>query len=390
MAPYQNQKPFVSKMNAIANFDTALIHLHLQITNAGLENVAQDVLHNVNRIFVRTNINFGNNGKAAFALKIGDAGPENKVWACDNDSVVMAIWKNENHSVKIWSSNKDQVKVSRTITWPSTLRNDLHTLLDPKIQALVLYDIIRWIEFNKMAHIGNIRNVIFPNADYLIAALCEYGQPKIFRAFPLTVQVADRSRRDCSRSIAHIPMHQAEGSPEKNLLISVASPPKEDSHTAFERIDMSRDHTLEEGEITKYEIVTSNEAKMEPENQPKSWEEGYSALDHEGFPNNEAETDCDGGCEHEDEKDNSPDREATEFSDEPEQHGSPVFQSRVNSANGVATLQVLGFAVGKELIVHLPDITAFHFSKQHIEDFYPVRLQIGVCDDSRIGTLSYL
>jgi hypothetical protein len=185
-------------------------------------------------------------------------------------------------------------------------------------------------------------------------------------------------------------MHQAEGSPEKNLLISVASPPKEDSHTAFERIDMSRDHTLEEGEITKYEIVTSNEAKMEPEKQPKSGEEGYSALDHEGFPNNEAETDCDRGCEHEDEKDNSPDREATEFSDEPEQHGSPVFQSRVNSANGVATLQVLGFAVGKELIVHLSDITAFHFSKQHIEDFYPVRLQIGVCDDSRIGTLSYL
>jgi hypothetical protein len=74
----------------------------------------------------------------------------------------------------------------------------------------------------------------------------------------------------------------------------------------------------------------------------------------------------------------------------PEQHSPPIFQSRVNSANGVATLQVLGFAVGKELIVHLPDITAFHFSKQHIEDFYPVRLQIGVCDDSRIGTLSYL
>jgi hypothetical protein len=232
------------KMKAIANSDTALTHLHLPITNAGLGNVAQDVLHNVNKIFVRTNINFGNNGKAAFAFKIGDAGPENKVWACDNGSVVMAIWKNETRSVKIWSSNKDQVKVSRTITWPSALRNDLHTLLDPKIQALVLYDIIRWVEFNKMAHFSNIRNVIFPNADYLIAALREYGQPKIFRAFPLTVQVADRSRRDCSRSIAHIPMHQAEGSPEKDLLISVASPPKEDSHVAFERIDMSRDHTL--------------------------------------------------------------------------------------------------------------------------------------------------
>jgi hypothetical protein len=106
MAPYQNRKPFVLKMNAIANFDTALTHLHLQITNAGLGNVAQDVLHNVNKIFVRTNINFGNNGKAAFALKIGDAGPENKVWACDNGSVVMAICKNETRSVKIWSSNK--------------------------------------------------------------------------------------------------------------------------------------------------------------------------------------------------------------------------------------------------------------------------------------------
>jgi hypothetical protein len=97
----------VSKMNAIANFDTVLTHLHLQITNAGLGNVAQDVLHNVNKIFVRTNIDFGNNGKAAFALKIGNAGPENKVWACDNGSVVMAIWKNETCSVKIWSSNKD-------------------------------------------------------------------------------------------------------------------------------------------------------------------------------------------------------------------------------------------------------------------------------------------
>jgi hypothetical protein len=95
MAPYQNRKPFVSKMNAISNFDTALTHLHLQITNAGLGNVAQDVLHNFNKIFVRTNINFGNNGKAAFALKIGNASPENKVWACDNGSVIMAIWKNE-------------------------------------------------------------------------------------------------------------------------------------------------------------------------------------------------------------------------------------------------------------------------------------------------------
>jgi hypothetical protein len=129
---------------------------------------------------------------------------------------------------------------------------------------------------------------------------------------------------------------------------------------------------------------------MKPEKQPKSGGEGYSVLDHECFPNNEAETDSDGGCEHKDAKDNSPDREATKFSDEPEQHGSPVFQSRVNSANGLATLQVLGFAVSKEFIVHLPDITAFHFSKQHIEDFYPVRLQIGVCDDSKTGTSSYL
>jgi hypothetical protein len=138
MAPYQNRKPFVSKMNAIANFDTALTHLHLQITNAGLGNVARNVLHNVNKIFVTTNMNFGNNGKTAFALKICDVGSENKVWACDNGSVIMAIWKNEARSVKIWSSNKDQVKISRTITWPSAIRNDLHTLLDPKIQVLVL------------------------------------------------------------------------------------------------------------------------------------------------------------------------------------------------------------------------------------------------------------
>jgi hypothetical protein len=266
----------------------------------------------------------------------------------------------------------------------------LHTLLDPKIQVLVLYDIVRWVELNKMAHFSNTRNVIFPNADDLIAALCEYGQPKIIRASPPTVQVTNQSRQDRSQSIVHFPMHQAEGSLKKNSLISVASPPREDSHIAFERMDMFRDHTLEEGEISEYEVVTSNEARVKPEKQLKSGEEGYSSLDHEGVPNNEAETDSDGGCKHEDEKDNAPHREATEFSDEPEQYSSPVSQSRVNSANGVATLQVLGFAVGKELIVHLPDITAFHFSKQHIEDFYPVRLQIGVCDDSKIGTLSYL
>jgi hypothetical protein len=185
-------------------------------------------------------------------------------------------------------------------------------------------------------------------------------------------------------------MHQVEGSQKKDLLITVAPLPKEDSHIAFKRMDISHDHTFEEGEISEYEIVTSNEAKMGPEKQLKSGEAGYSALDHDGVPNNGADTNSDRGCEHEDETDNAPDREATEFSDEPEQHSPPIFQSRVNSANGVATLQVLGFAVGKELIVHLPDITAFQFSKQHIEDFYPVRLQIGVCDNSKIGILSHL
>jgi hypothetical protein len=88
------------------------------------------------------------------------------------------------------------------------------------------------------------------------------------------------------------------------------------------------------------------------------------------------------------------DRSTAKSADEPEQHGSSVRQSRVDDVNK-ATSSRLKLALGKhddgkDLTAILPDITAFRFSRQLIEDFYPIRLRIGVAYHEKHSSLYYL
>jgi hypothetical protein len=410
----------------LARFQTDLTRLRLRLNNAGVGQIARNVLHNVDTIKMSADTYFERMGQVGFALNVGTKALCN-VWACSNGSVVLG------RSQVLY---RREFEVSDTNMWPSALQEDLCTPLKPKIRALVLFDMVRWVEKNMDKPFNNIRNVIFPNADHLIAALRECGRLNIIPALPSNMQVARQSRRERSQSFSHTamrrgrspsidhtsmrrersldfiddPIHQAEGSANKDQRFQVAPAPKEGSHVASENMEMSFDHTLEEREISEHKVASNKVADMELDGHIKSEIEELDVLDHEGVPNNagkmkpEEQLKSKKGersalnqksvSNNEAEmiakklKPQAINREVTEISGEPEQHGSPYYQSRVTSANGVATLQVLPFAIGKELIVHLPDVTAFLFSKQHVEDFFPIRLQIGVCHEA--NTLSYL
>jgi hypothetical protein len=196
---YQN--PFTPDPRVVAQFNRALDLLHSRLREANLRNVAQTALHDVKIIKVRAEVDFGEAGKSHFALEIGTSGSSNVVFACSNGSVIMAdktqwdhpkeIW---NRSKEIWSYSKDRIEVFAKVKWPLALRNNIYTPLNPKIEALVLYDIVRWVDKNKMRAFSNIGKVSFPDATQLIAALREYEAVQGSRACSSTAQVSGPPR----------------------------------------------------------------------------------------------------------------------------------------------------------------------------------------------------
>jgi hypothetical protein len=75
--------------------------------------------------------------------------------------------------------------------------------------------------------------------------------------------------------------------------------------------------------------------------------------------------------------------------DEPGQPGFLIFQSGMNGIEYASVDTLIG-VVGKELTDYLPHFTAFHFSKQNIDDYLAIRLQVGVCHKGRFGILHHL
>jgi hypothetical protein len=338
----------------LAQFDTTFTQLRLRLSQAGVAQIADSVLHHVDQIKVSSEMYFNRLGRVEFAFMIGTSGPNKIFWVCSNGSVIMSF---NGRPEIIYSSSNIQFEMLETINWPLALRGHLVSPLGPEIKALVLFDIVRWVEKNKTRRFSNIKNVVFPDADRLIAALRKFDENEIFQAHSSTEQLASPPPRGRSTGILPSGPPQEEGFKRSGAL-----PPKQINQVASEGIAMSPDHNTQEGEILEQGVVFNNEVEMT----------------------------VDGGLKLEEEQNIMPVRASSEPGSEPEQRGSPVFLSRVNGVNGIATSRVLRFAVENELIFVLPDITAFHFSEQTIEDYYPIRLQIGVCREEKTGNLHYL
>jgi hypothetical protein len=142
--------------------------------------------------------------------------------------------------------------------------------------------------------------------------------------------------------------------------IPVAPPPEEIKQLASEGTSVAVEHTPE---VSHQEVdnIPHNDSQMEPHND----------------------------SEIEEAEDNTHDGASSEIGDKSEQRDSPAFQFRVQGVGGIATYRVLDLAVDR-LLSTLPDITAFRFSEQSMNDFYPIRLQIGVCREEKAGNLRHL
>jgi hypothetical protein len=249
----------------IAQFDTSLHQLRLRLNRAGVKQIADTVLHDSSGFDVRTNKNLIGVGRVGFAFRIGTSGPNNTIWACSDGSVIKSVhnrqFNRDEQSQVIRGSSVIQFELLERIKWPLALRGDLVTPMGSEIEALMLYDIVRWVEQKKSQSFSNIGNVIFPNADHLIAALNKYGQKEIAQEHSSTGQVASPAPQGRSTGILPTGTPREEGFKRRAVRIPVPLRPKEINHVASEGMIMPLDHTLEEGEVSEQEVVSNNEAE---------------------------------------------------------------------------------------------------------------------------------